>query len=129
MLDETPMAAGDEDRITVLNWNTLCDKYTTQTQYPYAPTGALAWDYRRELILEEFRARNADIICLQEIDSESFHEYFRPALAIDGYRGLFWQKSRSQTMDEKQAKSVDGCATLYNNNKYASAPFILQGYD
>jgi len=39
-------------------------------------------------------------------------------LAADDYRGVFWQKSRAQTMAERDAKRVDGCATFYKNSKY-----------
>ncbi|PSK54056.1 Glucose-repressible alcohol dehydrogenase transcriptional effector [Elsinoe australis] len=115
-LDETPRP--EEDRFTVFDCNILCPKYVTVTQYPYVPSRALAWDRRREMVIKEIRDRNADIICLQEIDSESFNEEFRPQLASDDYKGIFWQKSRAQTMAEREAKLVDGCATFWKNSKY-----------
>lgn len=98
--------------------NILCPKYVTATQYPYVPSAALAWEYRRNLVMDEIRNRNADIVCLQEIDSESFNEDFRPTLAQQDYKGVFWQKSRAQTMAEREAKLVDGCATFWKNSKY-----------
>lgn len=106
-----------QETLTALSYNILCDKYCTQSQYGYTPSGALEWAHRREIILGELRERNADIICLQEIDQESFNDYFRGALAHQDYKGVFWPKSRARTMAEKEAKLVDGCATFYKNSK------------
>jgi len=77
----------------------------------------LSWDRRKELILEELRARDADFVCLQEIDQESYSDYFRAQLAHNDYKGVFWPKSRARTMAEREAKFVDGCATFYKNSK------------
>ncbi|KAF2219868.1 glucose-repressible alcohol dehydrogenase-like protein transcriptional effector [Elsinoe ampelina] len=118
ILDETPVNTAEEDRFTVFDANILCPKYVTATQYPYVPSRALAWDRRREMVMNEIRHRDADIVCLQEIDSESFNEAFRPTLARNDYKGIFWQKSRAQTMAEREAKLVDGCATFWKNSKY-----------
>jgi CCR4-NOT transcription complex subunit 6 len=77
----------------------------------------LAWESRRELILAELRERDADIVCLQEIDQDSFNEFFRAELAHNDYKGVFWPKSRARTMAEREAKLVDGCAIFYKNSK------------
>lgn len=103
--------------MTALSYNILCDKYCTQSQYGYTPTKALAWETRREMILAELKERDADIVCLQEIDQDSFNDFFRGALALHDYKGVFWPKSRARTMAEKEAKLVDGCAIFYKNSK------------
>ncbi|RMY59730.1 hypothetical protein D0863_11835 [Hortaea werneckii] len=108
----------ESERFSVFSWNTLCDRAATQAAYGYTPSGALAWGHRRGVILDELRNRNADILTLQEIDIESYNEYFRPNLATEDYKGIFWPKSRAQTMGEKEAKMVDGCAIFYKNTKY-----------
>jgi len=107
----------EQETVTALSYNILCDKYCTRAQYGYTPTSALAWETRRELILAELRQRNADIMCLQEIDQDSFNEYFREALAHQDYKGVFWPKTRARTMAEREAKLVDGCAIFYKNSK------------
>ncbi|KAF2011738.1 hypothetical protein BU24DRAFT_413361 [Aaosphaeria arxii CBS 175.79] len=117
VLDEISDPSSQES-LTALSYNILCDKYCTQTQYGYTPSAALAWDHRKETILAELRERNADVVCLQEIDQESFNDYFRGALAHNDYKGVFWPKSRARTMAEKEAKLVDGCAIFYKNSKY-----------
>lgn len=116
VLDE--LSEPGQETVTALSYNILCDKYCTQAQYGYTPSAALAWEHRRETILGELRERNADIVCLQEIDQQSFNDYFRANLAHDDYKGIFWPKSRARTMADKEAKLVDGCAIFYKNSKY-----------
>ncbi|KAF2260967.1 glucose-repressible alcohol dehydrogenase-like protein transcriptional effector [Lojkania enalia] len=116
VLDE--LSDSNQETVTALSYNILCDKYCTQSLYGYTPSAALLWENRRETILAELRERNADIVCLQEIDQESFNDFFRGALAHDDYKGVFWPKSRARTMAEKEAKLVDGCAIFYKNTKY-----------
>lgn len=119
VLDEAATAANPTpEKLSVMTYNMLCDKYATHTQYGYTPSHALSWAYRRELVLQEIRSGNADIVCLQEIDMDSFNEYFRVQLAYNDYKGVFWPKTRARTMAEKDAKLVDGCATFYKGSKY-----------
>lgn len=68
--------------------------------------------------MQEIKQRDADIVCLQEVDVDSFKEYFSPSLAHHDYKGVFWPKSRAKTMSERDAKIVDGCATFYKVSKY-----------
>jgi CCR4-NOT transcription complex subunit 6 len=86
-------------------------------QYGYTPSQALSWEYRKDLILQEVREQNR-YWRLQEVDMESFNEYFRVQLAYNDYKGVFWPKSRARTMAEKEAKLVDGCATFFKGSKY-----------
>lgn len=116
ILDDIPAA----ETLSVLSYNVLCDKYCTTAQYGYTPSEVLSWDYRKNIILNEVRDHDADIICLQEVDMESYNEFFRRELAYNDYRGVFWPKSRAKTMPEKEAKLVDGCATFYKGTKYIS---------
>lgn len=111
--------------LSVLSYNILCDKYATKSHYGYTPSDVLSWDYRREVILNELKDHDADIVCLQEVDRESFDEYFRRELAVNDYRGVFWPKTRAKTMAEKDAKLVDGCATFYKGSKYVCLDKVL----
>ena len=111
--------------LSVLSYNILCDKYATKSHYGYTPSDVLSWDYRREIILNELKDHDADVVCLQEVDRESFDEYFRRELAVNDYRGMFWPKTRAKTMAEKDAKLVDGCAIFYKGSKYICLDKIL----
>ena len=55
----------------------------------------------------------ADIISLQEVETEQFYNFFQPELRRDGYEGVFSPKSRAKTMNEVERKHVDGCAIFY----------------
>ncbi len=113
-IDNSPAA----EVLSVVSYNILCDKYATTAQYGYTALHDLSWENRKFRILDEIRSHDADIVCLQEIDRESFDDFFRRELAVNDYRGVFWPKSRAKTMAEKDAKLVDGCATFYKGSKY-----------
>lgn len=108
----------EEDRFTVLCYNILCDKYATQNMYGYTASWALDWEFRKDLILQELQNHNADIVCLQEVATDSYEEVFSPALAYHEYKGVFWPKTRARVMNESEKKNVDGCATFYKTTKY-----------
>ena len=50
---------------SVMSYNVLCDKYATRQQYGYCPSWALAWDYRKSIIMKELLDLTPDIIALQ----------------------------------------------------------------
>lgn len=104
--------------LSVLSYNILCDKYATASQYGYTPSEVLSWDYRKDVILNEVKDYDADIVCLQEVDRESFDDFFRRELAMNDYRGVFYPKTRAKTMADKEARLVDGCATFWKSSKY-----------
>ncbi|OAL32638.1 hypothetical protein AYO22_00251 [Fonsecaea multimorphosa] len=106
-----------QDTIKALNYNILCDRYATQQQYGYVPERVLTWGFRKTLILEEIREMNADIVCLQELDRNSYDDYFRGELSISGYKGYYAQKSRAETLGDA-ARFVDGCGTFWKDKKY-----------
>lgn len=102
---------------TVMCYNVLCDKYATRQMYGYCPSWALDWEYRKKGILDEIRHYAADIISLQEVETDQFYNFFLPELKQDGYDGIFSPKSRAKTMAENDRKYVDGCAIFYRTAK------------
>ncbi|KAK2156697.1 hypothetical protein LSH36_207g05036 [Paralvinella palmiformis] len=103
---------------TVMCYNVLCDKYATRQLYGYCPSWALNWEYRKKIIIEEIRQYSADIISLQEVETEQFYNYFLPELKANGYDGVFAPKSRARTMAETERKHVDGCAIFYQTARF-----------
>ena len=95
----------------------LCERYATAQLYGYVPEGVLRWEYRRELVLNEIAAREPDILCLQELDKQSYDEYFRANLAEHGYKSYYAQKSRAENLGDL-AKFVDGCGTFWKEKKF-----------
>ncbi|KAK3995592.1 glucose-repressible alcohol dehydrogenase transcriptional effector [Cladorrhinum sp. PSN332] len=106
------------ERVKTLTWNILCEKFATASLYGYTPTKALSWDYRKMKILQEIRESDADILCLQEIATDVFREFFSPELAQDDYKGVHWPRPKAKTMAEKDAQGVDGCAVFYKASKW-----------
>uniref|UniRef100_A0A6M2DIW1 poly(A)-specific ribonuclease n=1 Tax=Xenopsylla cheopis TaxID=163159 RepID=A0A6M2DIW1_XENCH len=105
--------------MTVMCYNVLCDKYATRQMYGYCPSWALAWEYRKKGILDEIRHYAADIISLQEVETDQFYNFFLPELKVEGYDGIFSPKSRAKTMSENDRKYVDGCAIFYRSSKFS----------
>jgi len=103
---------------TVECYNVLCDKYATRQQYGYCPSWALSWEYRKKYILSDIKKNSADILCLQEVETDQFYNFFQPELAKEGYEGIFAPKSRAKTMSENERKHVDGCAIFYRKRKF-----------
>lgn len=100
-------------------YNVLCDKYATRQMYGYCPSWALSWEYRKKAILDEIRHYSADIISLQEVETDQFFNFFKPELKNDGYEGIFSPKSRAKTMSESDRKYVDGCAIFFRSSKFS----------
>ena len=93
-------------------------RYATRGLYGYCPQWALNWEYRKKGILDEVRHYSADIIALQEVETDQFYKFFLPELKRDGYEGIFSPKSRAKTMSENDRKHVDGCAIFYRTSKF-----------
>jgi len=115
-----PLAStsGKQGSFTVMTYNVLCDKYATQSLYGYCPTWALNWEYRKTAILKEILQFNADILSLQEVETEQFWSFFMPELSKNGYKGIFNPKSRAKTMMEEERRYVDGCAIFWHTSKF-----------
>ena len=106
------------ESFSVLCYNILCEKYATERLYGYTPAWALAWEYRKELILSEIVNHNADFLCLQEVDNAQYEDYFVKKLDERDYEGVYWPKSRYKTMNDADRRLVDGCATFFKKSKY-----------
>lgn len=117
-----PLAHLDRSRpcalFTVMCYNVLCDRYATRQMYGYCPQWALNWEYRKKGILDEVRHYGADLVTLQEVETDQFYNFFYPELARDGYEGVFSPKSRAKTMNECDRKHVDGCAIFFKTAKF-----------
>lgn len=69
----------------------------------------LEWPRRGQRILTELLDNQADIICLQEVDSEHLQSLYRPRLARHGYECLYKKKT---------GYKLDGCAIFYKSQMF-----------
>ncbi|KAK6126834.1 hypothetical protein DH2020_039427 [Rehmannia glutinosa] len=90
---------------TVLSYNILSDAYAASELYSYCPSWALSWAYRRQNLLREIIGYHADIVCLQEVQSDHFEEFFAPELDKHGYQALFKRKT-AEVEFNKAAQSL-----------------------
>lgn len=107
-----------QDKVKVVCYNVLAEDYALPDRYPYCPVWALNWNYRKVRILNEITNQDADVVCLQEVETEQYRSYFEPAMQQAGYAGMFRPKSRARTMDDWSR--VDGCATFYKSSKFVA---------
>ncbi|KAI7732547.1 hypothetical protein M8C21_024153 [Ambrosia artemisiifolia] len=102
---------------SVLSYNVLCDAYATSDLYGYCPSWALSWPYRRQNLLREIVGYLADIVCLQEVQSDHFEEFFAPELDKHGYQALF--KRRTAEVQNGSNQTIDGCATFFRRDRFS----------
>ena len=117
-VNEVDLHSKENNSFTLMSYNTLCQHYATPKLYKYTPSWALNWDYRREKLTQEISLYSTNIVCLQEVETRTYEEYWAPFMLSRGYHGIFHQKSRAKTMNEKGAKRVDGCATFYQTGVF-----------
>ena len=103
---------------TLLSYNTLCHHYATPKMYRFTPSWALSWDYRREKLKEQLLDFDTDVICLQEVETQTYEEYWVPLMEKHNYRCLFHAKTRAKTMPSKDSKKVDGCAIFFKKDQF-----------
>ncbi|KAL6539876.1 Carbon catabolite repressor protein 4 1 [Orobanche hederae] len=112
-LDGHILSAG---AFTVLSYNILSEKYASSELYNYCPSWALSWTYRRQNLLREIIGYHADIVCLQEVQSDHFEEFFVPELDKHGYQACF--KRKTAEVFVASINSVDGCATFFRRDRF-----------
>ncbi|KNA22141.1 hypothetical protein SOVF_036660 isoform B [Spinacia oleracea] len=98
----------------VLTYNILSDIYVYVDKYPYCPEWALTWEYRRKNLLHELILYDADILCLQEVQSDHFENFFRPELEKFGYSVVY--KKKTKEVFTGSGYTIDGCATFFRND-------------
>ncbi|XP_052173430.1 carbon catabolite repressor protein 4 homolog 1-like [Diospyros lotus] len=102
---------------TVLSYNILSDSSATTDFYSYCPSWALSWPYRRQNLLREIVGYRADIVCLQEVQSDHFEEFFAPELDKHGYQALF--KRKTSEVFSGSINTIDGCATFFRRDRFS----------
>ncbi|XP_010549782.1 PREDICTED: carbon catabolite repressor protein 4 homolog 1 [Tarenaya hassleriana] len=102
---------------TVLSYNILADTYASSDIYSYCPPWALSWQYRRQNLLREIVGYRADIVCLQEVQSDHFEEFFGPELDKHGYQALF--KRKTNEVFSGNTNTIDGCATFFRRDRFS----------
>jgi CCR4-NOT transcription complex subunit 6 len=107
-----PVGAGLAFRVCC--FNVLAENYASPERVAYCPSWALAWTYRREVIVSALLQCDADVLCLQEVESLQYRDFFVPKLA--DFDSVFLPKSRVRNSDKPDR--VDGCATFFRRSRF-----------
>lgn len=103
-------------KFTVLSYNLLADLYASPEQFNYCPSWALSWPYRRTNLLKELLSYDADILCLQEVQSNHFTDFLAPELSAVGYTAIY--KKKTTEMYTRNAYAIDGCAIFFRRDRF-----------
>ncbi|XP_051252134.1 protein angel homolog 1 isoform X1 [Dicentrarchus labrax] len=97
---------------TVMSYNILAQDLLEANQelYIHCPLEVLDWSYRCSLLLEEIRKWAPDILCLQEVQENHYHEQLFPFLSQMGYTCVYKRRTGTKT---------DGCATCYRSSCFS----------
>ncbi|KAK9742599.1 hypothetical protein RND81_03G184900 [Saponaria officinalis] len=106
----------DFGSFSVLSYNILSDIYLYPDKYFYCPQWALRWEYRRKNLLHEILLYDADIVCLQEVQSDHFENFFKPELAKYGYLAVY--KKKTKEVFTGNGYTIDGCATFFRSDTF-----------
>ena len=91
------------------SYNILANSYVRPQWYAQVQQDVLAWGTRQHALAAHIARFDADIVCLQEVETDAY-TLLAQALAAHGYTGIYAQKGQGRP---------DGCATFYR-------PAVLQ---
>lgn len=111
--------SGDDNFMFSLgSYNFLAGVCANEDFYGYVPSWVLKWELRKEKLIEEIINHSLDILCAQEVETQTFISFFRDELEHRcDYDSLFYPKGRARTMGNNFSQ-VDGCATFWKRHRF-----------
>ena len=110
----SPPSSSFRRLVTVLSFNVLSQSYLVRHQselYSGHSPSALRWENRRHLIIEEILDQAPDVVCLQEVETPHYHDFFEPVLTQSGFVGVFHPRCLDRS-------KPDGVAIFYRGDKF-----------
>jgi len=93
--------------VKLYTYNVLSDDFIENNNYrEYCDSEVLKWESRKFLLVDKFIRLDADILCLQEVNRDTYL-FFLDELSKQGYRGGFI---------EDRGKFRNGVATFYRHS-------------
>eukprot|EP00195_Chlamydomonas_chlamydogama_P016392 CAMPEP_0202900342 /NCGR_PEP_ID=MMETSP1392-20130828/11166_1 /ASSEMBLY_ACC=CAM_ASM_000868 /TAXON_ID=225041 /ORGANISM="Chlamydomonas chlamydogama, Strain SAG 11-48b" /LENGTH=568 /DNA_ID=CAMNT_0049586715 /DNA_START=168 /DNA_END=1874 /DNA_ORIENTATION=- len=117
MVQLVPPSSHTNGRFTLLTYNLLADLYAKADFANSCPAWSLHWHYRKKNLLRELLTYKADILCLQEVQSDHYLEFWAPELQKAGYVAIYKKKTAEIYTDNKYA--IDGCATFFRRDRFS----------
>lgn len=110
-------------KFTMLTYNVLSDIYANPEMYTNCPRWGLAWSYRRLNLINEIVSYRPDIVCLQEVQSDHYENYFKPEMQKHGYDSVY--KKKTSEVYTGGTMVIDGCGTFFRRDRFS----IIKKYD
>uniref|UniRef100_A0A6B2L993 Endonuclease/exonuclease/phosphatase domain-containing protein n=1 Tax=Arcella intermedia TaxID=1963864 RepID=A0A6B2L993_9EUKA len=108
------------DKFSVVSYNVLADSIIDGV----VPSRSnVAIEKRYALVMKEIMHFNPDVICLQEVEKQVFHDLLEPHLKSSNYSGIFTQVGHTEykTTLEWANTRLHGCATFWRTDKFRKA--------
>lgn len=83
----------------------------------HCPLWAMSWQYRRQKLIREIAGYQADVVCLQEVQINHYHNFLKRAMEEHGYSGLFKAKTCEVCAGDEYV--TDGCATFFRSDRFS----------
>lgn len=96
--------------IRIMQYNILAECYATLDNFPYVNPRFLEWEFRFDMIVQQILTIDADVICLQEVESDL---YFERLSVILEKRGGYLSIYKKRPYHHKK----DGCAIFFKEGK------------
>ena len=80
-------------QLSLVSWNLLAPAYASPTKYSYASRSDLSWPRRQARIVERLAEIDADVVCLQEVQTALWEELLGCMQSL-GYDGVLQETSR-----------------------------------
>ncbi|XP_078263362.1 protein angel homolog 1-like [Rhinoraja longicauda] len=103
---------GSPFEFTVMSYNILSQDLleTNRDLYSHCQPELLKWEFRFQNIMQDFETWDPDIMCLQEVQNNHYHQQFQPALQLRGYECIYKRRTGIKT---------DGCAVCFKRDRFS----------
>lgn len=107
------------DRFTMLTYNMLSPYYMWPQVYTYVKDEYKDWDYRHRLLEHElFYKYKSDIICLQELTTNDYNEFWKKQMMNRMNYGSNFTAKTPPKYWTKPLECMDGVGIFYNLDKF-----------
>jgi len=110
---ERRFVGSNDGILSIMSYNILSDCSAKPKYFPKVNPDVLLWKNRKDKIVQQIIAQDADIVFLQEVDH--FRDHFLPELGKLGYEGVHKQRPGGKK---------DGCSIFYKRNNF----YVIQEF-
>ncbi|KDO34289.1 hypothetical protein SPRG_19107 [Saprolegnia parasitica CBS 223.65] len=112
-----PFAGGaTKPAFSVVQLNILASNLASPSHFPYVQPAVLAWETRKNILLDQLHGLDADVVCLEECSD--YWTFFRPAMARLGYESAWVKRPSTHRSTWSGEKKMDGCGIFFRNDRY-----------